>query len=145
MITRRRFVASSAALGAASVAVPFIHASTQQKKFRTALIGSGWWGMNILEEAIKQGRTRVVALSDPDPNVLEVTQDQVKGLNGDVAKTYKDYRELIEREKPEVVIIATPDHWHALPTIAALKAGAHVLQQDKASHQQCDADQQHER
>jgi predicted dehydrogenase len=47
--------------------------------------------------------------------------DDVNGINGDDPKLYKDYRELLEKEKPEIVIIATPDHWHALQTIAAAR------------------------
>ena len=40
-------------------------------------------------------------------------------------KTYTDYREML-KEKLDIVLIATPDHWHALPMIAAIKAGADV-------------------
>ena len=47
--------------------------------------------------------------------------------SGDQPKTYKDYRELLEKEKPEIVLVATPDHWHALQSIAALRAGAHLF------------------
>src|SRR6185369_17251177 len=46
----------------------------------------------------------------------------------------RDYRELLEKEKPEIVIIASPDHWHALQTIAALKAGAHVFVEKPTGH-----------
>src|SRR5678816_430196 len=49
-------------------------------------------------------------------------------------KGYADYRELLAKEKPEIVIIATPDHWHALITIDALKAGAHVFVEKPTGH-----------
>jgi endonuclease IV len=105
--------------GATFAAAPFIRTAPPGRKFRTALIGCGWWGKNILKEAMASGRCQTVALADVDATALEVAADQVNGLSGDTPKTYKDYRELLAREKPDIVIIATPDHWHALNTIAA--------------------------
>ncbi len=134
MITRRRFIASGAAAGAAYAAAPFARASSQDRRLRTALVGSGWWGKNILKEAIEAKRSRVVALCDVDPQALEVAAEQVKSLAGDAPATYGDYREMLGKEKPEVVIVATPDHWHALTTIAALRAGAHVFVEKPTGH-----------
>jgi predicted dehydrogenase len=126
-LTRREFIAAGAA-------APFILGARYPRKYRTALIGSGWWGKNILKEAIEAGQSKVVALCDVDANAAEVAADQVKDLNGDAPKTYGDFRELLDKEKPEIVIIATPDHWHALITIAALKAGAHVFVEKPTGH-----------
>jgi predicted dehydrogenase len=133
-LSRRQFIASGAAAGAAWVAAPFVHASGPRAKFRTALIGSGWWGKNILKEAMEAGRTKVVALCDVDAQMLAAAAETVKDLSGDTPKTYGDFRELLEKEKPEIVIIATPDHWHALIAIAALKAGAHVFVEKPTGH-----------
>jgi predicted dehydrogenase len=58
----------------------------------------------------------------------------VTKLNGDKPKIYGDYRELLSREKPEIVIVATPDHWHPLITIAAVQQGAHVYVEKPISH-----------
>ena len=91
---------------------------------RIGVVGTGWWGMNILGEAVASNECQVVALCDVDGNALEVASDQVNSWTGDSPKTYKDHRELLEKEKPEIVIIATPDHWHALQTIDAVKAGS---------------------
>ena len=85
-------------------------------------------------EAVASGRCKVVALADVDANALEVAADQVNGLNGDTPKTYRHHRELLEKEKPEVVIIASPDHWHALHTIDSLKVGAHVFVEKPTGH-----------
>src|SRR6202035_3986394 len=95
---------------------------------------SGWWGMNILREAMAAGRSKVIALCDVDPGALEASAEEVKDQSGDEPKKYKDFRELLDGEKPEVVIIATPDHWHALITLAALKAGAHVFVEKPTGH-----------
>ncbi|HVK57461.1 MAG TPA: Gfo/Idh/MocA family oxidoreductase [Candidatus Kapabacteria bacterium] len=120
--------------GAATVAAPFVLGSTEGKVYTTALIGCGWWGKNILREAIGSGRSKVVGLADVDANVLEVAGEQVTDLNGDKPKLYGDYRELLAKEKPEIVIVSTPDHWHALNTIDALKAGAHVFVEKPTGH-----------
>src|SRR5438874_6899670 len=134
-IPRRRFLVATAAATASCLAAPYVlRAAERGRKYRTALIGCGWWGKNILTEALASGRCKVTSLCDVDAPTLEVTADQVKDQSGDQAKTYKDFRELLEQDKPEVVIVATPDHWHALTTIAALKAGAHVYVEKPTGH-----------
>ncbi len=132
-LTRRHFLKTTAAASLAFNAVP-LFAAEPGRKYRTALIGSGWWGKNILKEAMAGGQVKVVALCDVAEHVLEVAADQVNDLSGDKPKTYKDYRELLAKEKPEIVIIASPDHWHALQTIAALQAGAHVFVEKPTGH-----------
>ncbi len=126
-LSRRRFLAAAAA-------APFVPAVRQDRKFRTAVIGPGWWGKNILREAMAAGRSKVAALCDVDAHVLETAAEQVKDLAGEAPKGYADYREMLDKEKPEGVIVATPDHWHALTAIAALKAGAHVFVEKPTGH-----------
>lgn len=135
-ITRRRFVVSTAAatLATGLSRAPWAPAAEASRTYRTALIGCGWWGKNILREAIASGRVKVVGLCDVDARVREVALEQVNDLNGDQPKPYVDYRELLEKEKPDLVLIATPDHWHALQTIAAVKAGAHVFVEKPTGH-----------
>jgi len=130
---RRKFLAASAAAGLA-LAAPAVHAAERDKKYTTALIGSGWWGMNILREAIAAGQSKVVALCDVDQNQLNPAVANVEKLCGDKPRRYGDFRELLDREKPEIVIVGTPDHWHPLCTIAAVKAGAHVYVEKPISH-----------
>ncbi len=132
-LTRRHFLKASTAATLAFHAIP-LFAADPGRKYRTALIGSGWWGKNILKEAMASGRIKVIALCDADTNILEVAAEQVNDRSGDQPKTYQDFRELLEKEKPEVVIIASPDHWHALHTIAALKSGAHVFVEKPTGH-----------
>ena len=130
---RRKFLQTIGA-GTAAFASPFILGSSETKKFRTALIGCGWWGKNILREAVASGRCKVVAMADVDANALEVAVDQVTDLAGATPKSYRDYRELLEKEKPEIAIVATPDHWHALNTIDAVRAGSHVFVEKPTGH-----------
>lgn len=130
---RRKFLKMSSAGLFVSV-IPQMPHFAQLSKYRTALVGTGWWGMNILREAIIAGQSKIVALCDVDDRFLLPAAAEVNRLNGDRPKTYKDYRELLQKEKPEIVIVATPDHWHPLITIAALEAGAHVYVEKPIGH-----------
>lgn len=132
---RREFLNTS--LAAASLATfPAVlrGAASSGRRFRTALIGCGWWGNVILREAMATGTVEVVGLCDVDRRQFEPTLKAVREGTGDTPPQFKDYRELLERAKPEIVIVGTPDHWHALPTIAALKAGAHVYVEKPIGH-----------
>jgi predicted dehydrogenase len=131
-MNRRNFLKASASAGLLLSGAPHILCQTARR--RTALIGCGWWGKNILREAIASTQCQIVALCDADSNNMEITADQVEGLNGDKPKSYRHHQELLEKEKPEIVIIATPDHWHALQTIDALRAGAHVFVEKPTGH-----------
>jgi predicted dehydrogenase len=133
-ITRRDFVKTSVAAGLALSAPAVLTAAKAGKRFRTALVGSGWWGTNILREAIRSEECQTVALCDVDESQLGKALVEVERLTSDQPKRYKDYRELLEREKPEIVIVATPDHWHPLVTIAAVRAGAHVYVEKPVGH-----------
>ena len=115
---RRDFLKASAA--ATLIAAPFVRAQSKDKKYRTALIGGGWWGMNILREAVAAGESTVVAMCDVDENQLNPVAAEVEKLSGDQPKKYKDYREMLQKERPEIVIVGTPDHWHALNMICLL-------------------------
>jgi predicted dehydrogenase len=128
-MNRRHFLTTATAIAAA----PYILARSG-KTYRTALVGCGWWGMNILREALAAGRANVVGLCDVDGRTLATAADEVSDLSNNAPKKYEDFRELLDKEKPEVVIIATPDHWHSLPSVAALKAGAHVFVEKPTGH-----------
>ena len=135
MMNRRTFVKTSVAAGVALSAPAALSAAKREnKKYRTALVGSGWWGMNILREAIRSGACRVTALCDVDENQLGPAAAEVEKMTGQAPRRHRDYRELLQREKPEVVIVATPDHWHPLVMIAAVKAGAHVYVEKPVGH-----------
>ncbi len=135
-MNRRTFLQTTAAAGALAAAPFSIRAEDKAgaKKFRTALIGCGWWGNNILREAMASGACEVVALCDVDSRQFELTQKNIAAGTGDTPKLFKDYRELLDQVKPDIAIIGTPDHWHALPMIAAVRAGAHVYVEKPIAH-----------
>src|SRR5687767_15774415 len=102
-MNRRHFLQSSAAASALA-SLPFsIRAADKSgaKKFRTALIGCGWWGNNILREAMASGACEIVALCDVDSRQFGATLANVSQGTGETPKTFKDYRELLAQAKPE--------------------------------------------
>jgi len=135
-MNRRTFIKHSAAASTAFSAYPILPALKRHpmQKYSIALIGAGWWGMNILREAMASKVGKVIAVCDVDLSHLNNSIDEITKLSGDKPKGYKDYRELITNEKPEIVIIGTPDHWHALPMIMAVQNGAHIYVEKPIGH-----------
>ncbi len=135
-MNRRHFIKSSAAasLAFSAYTLPSISVAGKTRPYRTALIGSGWWGTNILREALAAGESKLVAMCDVDQEQLNKSYAEVQKLTSDKPKKYGDFRELLRQEKPEIVIVATPDHWHPLITIAAVQQGAHVYVEKPISH-----------
>src|SRR5690349_7553995 len=98
---RRTFLKSAAAAGAIIAASQsrFVRAQpSADGKYTTALIGSGWWGMNILRSAMAAGHSKVVALCDADADQLDKSAAEVTSKAGEVPRKYGDYRELLEKE-----------------------------------------------
>ena len=134
-MNRRTFLQSAAAT-APLAAFPALRAAEKSgpRRFRTALIGCGWWGNNILREAMASGACEITALCDVVSRQFEPTLRNIGEGTGGQPRLFKDYRELLDQAKPEIAIVATPDHWHALPMIAAVRAGAHVYVEKPIGH-----------
>ncbi|MEO7299508.1 MAG: Gfo/Idh/MocA family oxidoreductase [Verrucomicrobiota bacterium] len=102
-----------------------------QKKLRVGLIGCGWYGKCDLFRLLQIAPVEVVSLCDVDKNMLAEAAEMVavRQVSKNKPRTYADYREMLKEKSLDVVLIATPDHWHALPMIEAVKAGADVYVQ----------------
>jgi predicted dehydrogenase len=136
-VTRRTLLKSAAAASVVLSAPALLRGQDPTKggkRYRTALIGCGWWGGNIVREAIASGQCQIVGLCDVDLRQVERAKGEQKDLTADSPKVYQDFRELLDKEKPEIVINATPDHWHPLITIAAVKSGADVYVEKPVGH-----------
>jgi predicted dehydrogenase len=127
---RRQFIEA----GLAWSAVPLLKGLDRKAKYKLALIGSGWWGMNILRCALQQGGCSLKAICDVDTRQSDAALVEIGKLTSDKPIVYRDYRELLQKERPEIVIVATPDHWHPLITIAAMQYGAHVYVEKPIGH-----------
>jgi predicted dehydrogenase len=102
---------------------------------RVGLIGTGWYGKCDLYRLMQVAPVEVVSLCDVDSKMLNDCADTVqsKQKSGKRPKVYADYRKMLEEKDLDIVLIATPDHWHALPMIAAMQAGADVYVQKPIS------------
>jgi predicted dehydrogenase len=134
---RRQFLAASAAGLAFSQASP-AQAPPQydpQKKRRVGLIGTGWYGKADLLRLIQVAPVEVVSLCDVDKQMVANAADLVATRQASKKKprTYSDYREMLAQKDLDIVLIATPDHWHALPMIEAVKSGVDVYVQKPVS------------
>lgn len=107
----------------------------QQKTWRVALIGTGWYGKSDLFKLLQVASADVVGLCDVDKRQLTEAGQLVsqRQKSGKVPELFNDYTKLLSAQKPDIVLIGSPDHWHALQAIDALKAGAHVYVQKPIS------------
>ena len=92
------------------------------EKVRLGFIGLGNRGDQVLDAFLVQPDCQVVAVCDLWQPYLDFAASKI----GTSPKQYNDYRQLLDRKDVDAVVIATPDHWHALQTIHACQAGKDV-------------------
>jgi predicted dehydrogenase len=130
---RRDFLKAGATLSLAASSA--MGAEFQDRKPRVGLIGTGWYGKCDLFRLIQVAPVEVVSLCDVDKRLLSEAADLVAQRQASKKKprTYADYREMLKEKDLDIVLVATPDHWHALNMIAAVEAGADVYCQKPIS------------
>ena len=131
---RRDFLRTTSAALALSSTPRYLEQLADTRK-RVGLIGCGWYGKTDLFRLIQVAPVEVVSLCDVDRNMLADAADQVAARQASKKKprTYGDYREMLKEKDLDIVIIVTPDHWHALPMIDAVRSGADVWVQKPIS------------
>jgi predicted dehydrogenase len=120
---RRQFLSA----GAASLGLSAL-GFADQKPLRVGMIGCGWYGKSDLFRLIQVSPVEVVSLCDVDRHMLSDAADMVatRQASKKRPRTFADYRQMLAEKDLDVVLVGTPDHWHALAMIAAVKAGADV-------------------
>lgn len=119
---RRQFLYASAG------AAVFAEQAAAQPSKRVGLIGCGWYGKTDLFRLIQVSPVEVVSLCDVDKNMLSAAADMVSQRQESKKRprTYSDYRQMLAAKDLDIVLIGTPDHWHALTMIAAVESGVDV-------------------
>ncbi|HWK57559.1 MAG TPA: Gfo/Idh/MocA family oxidoreductase [Parapedobacter sp.] len=129
---RRTFIQHASAAVAGSIVVPSLAWGKKHTvigandRLNVALIGCKNMGWANLTDFLTQENTRCVALCDIDRGILDARAAELKNLQGAAPDVYGDYRKMLDRQDVDIVIIATPDHWHCLQFVDACKAGKHV-------------------
>jgi predicted dehydrogenase len=119
-ISRRTF--TKAGLVAAAGLATAARAQSANEKIRLGFIGVGNRGGQLIDAFMAQADMEIVAICDVyDPYLAK----QKERIGGNV-ETHKDFRKIIEHTGIDAVVIATPDHWHAIQTIDACNAGKDV-------------------
>ncbi|MGM0622202.1 MAG: Gfo/Idh/MocA family protein, partial [Bacteroidota bacterium] len=122
---RRTFIRNSALATAALGTFPTILRAgiSANEKLVVGLVGCLGMGFNNLKTFLAESNVECGALCDVDRNVLEERAAEVEKIQGKKPVLYDDYRKLLDNKDIDVVINATPDHWHALISIHAMEAG----------------------
>ncbi len=97
---------------------------------RLALIGCSGQGVGDLRDCLKAPNTKAVALCDVDQTQLAKAAQRIGGN----VETTADFRRILDRKDIDAVIIATPDHWHAIPAIQALQSGKDLYLEKPIGH-----------
>lgn len=125
-----------AASSRAATAVTDYNAPYDRSKVRrVGLIGTGWYGKSDLFRLNQISPIEIVSLCDVDSKMLSDAADMAASRQRSKKRprTFHDYRDMLKERDLDVVLIAPPDHWHALPMIEAVKSGADVYCQKPIS------------
>lgn len=130
---RRQFLQSTTMTGLALASAGAAGAA-EGKRLRAGVIGCGWYGMVDCRHMMLLAPVEVVAVCDVDKKNANDAADEIAAKQKERPQIYGDFREMLKAGKLDIVIVGTPDHWHPLCAIAAMKAGADVYVEKPISH-----------
>jgi len=124
--SRRKFIAASTrgivSTGVVLTAAQYVSVLGANDRVRLGVIGTGNRGGNVMGWFQKEPNVEVTALCDCYDRHVQGALQKTEGK----AKTYTDYRQLLDDKNVDAVLIATPDHWHTQMTVDACRAGKDV-------------------
>jgi len=133
LLSRRAFLAKSVALGTGIAVLPHSRVLGANDDVRVAICGIGIKGNQHINSFQKLKGVRVVAICDPDKNRMEEALAK-HFKKGDKPALVQDIRKIIEDKNIDAIVVATPNHWHALATVWACQNGKHVYTEKPYSH-----------
>lgn len=129
-----RHVSTSALLTAAPGALPRIARAAPGNRLRAGMIGAAGRASALNRYFAANPEVEIAAIADVDLRKLPATVEAVTKLQGRAPRTVQDYRRLMDDSSLDVIVIGTPDHWHAIPTIQACMAGKDVYVEKPDAH-----------
>jgi predicted dehydrogenase len=133
-MNRREFLQTSA-LGLASTTAVRAQDYARDKTRRVGLIGCGWYGKSDLFRLNQVAPIEIVSLCDVDKIMLSNAAEMAASRQPSKKRprTYSDFRQMLAEKDLDIVLIAPPDHWHALAMIEAAKSGVDIYVQKPIS------------
>ena len=143
--TRRSFLKTAIIAGSAPLILRsslFAADAAPSKQITLGFIGVGRQGHGLLHACLPRNDFRVLAVSDVDTTRRDLAKQAVEAEYANDSKSgayhgcdaYDDFRDLLARKDIDAVVIATPDHWHALIAIAAANAGKDIYCEKPMAH-----------
>lgn len=143
-ISRRRFLGKAAGTAVGAISFPYIVPSlvlgnagnvAPSNRITMGCIGIGWQGGSNMNSFLGQKDCQIIAACDVDKNHLKDAVNRINGhyKNKDCA-VYQDFRQLLARDDIDAVSLGLPDHWHAVPAVAAAKSGKDIFGEKPLSH-----------
>jgi len=137
-VSRREFAGAAGAAGLAAALTTQGRGARAavgaNDKVRIGIIGAGSRGNQLLDTFLPEKDVELVAVADVDDRHAGETADRIKKHGGKTPTASRDYRAMLDDPDIDAVIIATPDHWHALPAIHAVLAGKDVYVEKPVAH-----------
>jgi predicted dehydrogenase len=131
-VSRRKFLQQSAAAGVAAVMTD--KAVAANEKIGVAVIGVRGQGNALLRTFAAQPDVNITHICDVDETVRSARGAELQKMTGREARLVKDYRTILDDRTVDVLVVGTPDHWHALPTIHGCIAGKDVYVEKPDGH-----------
>ena len=133
-LDRRRFLTAASGAALATLAAPSSVRASPNERVQVAVVGVNGRGRQLAQGFASLSDARVVTLADVDQRVLPPVVSEVTDRQGSTPRTVSDFRTLLDDPAVDALVFAVPDHWHALATILACRAGKDVYVEKPASH-----------
>ncbi|MFA6244619.1 MAG: Gfo/Idh/MocA family oxidoreductase, partial [Candidatus Hydrogenedentales bacterium] len=133
-VNRREFLRRAVAATAAVTSSGVVRAASPNNRVVLGIMGIHDRGMDLALEFGKRNDVEIRYLADPDSRLFDERASAVEKVNGKRPVCVQDFRRILDDGDVDALVVATPDHWHALATVLACQAGKDVYCEKPTSH-----------